>query len=179
MGLVERIAEIAKICPNHREHLIVVTDGEVGENNIRQSDNLMNQYDIKFKFVSVYVIGSEGNLSVGAPFCRGCPNRTIQVLAHKRIYGPSLSLEEISAFKSLPNINSIDEFNYKYDKLLSAIKAKQLGKNADTKMMEILDALKDRLTSKFSNIEEKWKNLYDIASNGIHNFEIGTAGIKK
>ena len=175
----ERIAEIAKICPNHREHLIIVTDGEVGENNIRQSDNLMNQYDIKFKFVSVYVIGSEGNLSVGAPFFRGCPNRTIQVLAHERIYGPSLSLEEISAFNSLPKINSIEEFNSKYDKLLSGIKAKQLGKNADTKMMEILDALKDRLTSKFSNIEEKWKNLYDIASNGIHNFKIGTAGIKK
>ena len=40
----------------------------------------MNDNNIKFKFVSVYVIGTGGNLSVGAPFCRGCPNRTIHVI---------------------------------------------------------------------------------------------------
>lgn len=93
------IIKIAKACPTYREHLIIVIDGEVSENDIRQNDNLMNQYNIQFKFVfiSVYVIGSDGNLSVGAPFCRGCPNRTIHVLsAHKRINGPSLSVDEFA-----------------------------------------------------------------------------------
>ena len=44
----------------------------------------MNNNNIQFKFVSVYVIGTEGNLSVGAPFCRGCPNRTIQIINEKK-----------------------------------------------------------------------------------------------
>ena len=88
------IAKLSNACPSHREHLIIVTDGHVGEYDIRESDKLMNQYNIQFKFVSVYIIGSGGNLSVGAPFCRGCPNRTIHVLsATNRINGPSLSLD--------------------------------------------------------------------------------------
>jgi hypothetical protein len=74
------IAELANASPTHREHLIIVTDGKVSESRIKESDKLMNQYNIKFEFVSVYVVGTGGNLSVGAPFCRGCPNRTIQVL---------------------------------------------------------------------------------------------------
>ena len=40
----------------------------------------MNDNNIQFKFVSVYVIGTGGNLSVGAPFYRGCPNRTIHFI---------------------------------------------------------------------------------------------------
>ena len=44
-------------------------------------------------------VGRDGNLSVGAPYCRGCPNRSIQVLdANNIIKGPSLSLDEIKAF---------------------------------------------------------------------------------
>ena len=180
----EKIAEISNISPNHREHLIIVTDGRVGEGHIRQSDILMNKYNIQFQFVSVYVVGSGGNLSVGAPFCRGCPNRTIHVLdANKRINGPSLSLDEIAAFKSIPNINSISQFNSKYDKLFSAIKAKQLGKNADQDLKNKLSSIKSRLINTVSGteknqFEEKWNKLYDMASNGVHDFKIGTAGIK-
>ena len=179
------IAKLANACPTHREHLIIVTDGEVSESDIRQSDNLMNQYNIQFQFVSVYVIGTYGNLSVGAPFCRGCPNRTIQVIsANQRINGPSLSLDQIAAYKSIPSINSISEFNSKYDKLFSVIKAKQLGKNGDDNMKKQLLELKSRLINSVNgkqknDFEEKWNKLYDMANNGVHDFKIGTAGIKK
>ena len=95
----------------------------------------MQKYNINFQFVSVYVVGNGGNLSVGAPFCRGCPNRTIHVLdASKRVNGPSISLDEISAFKNITNINSVSEFNAKFKLLHFAIKAKQLGKSGDTDM---------------------------------------------
>ena len=179
------IAHLANACPSHREHLIIVTDGQVGENSIKQSDNLMNQYKIQFKFVSVYVIGSGGNLSVGAPFCRGCPNRTIHVLdANNRIKGPSLSLDEIAAFNNIQNINSISEFDSKYDKLLSSIKAKQLGKKEDTDLKNKLSMLKSKLIvslngTQKTEFENKWTKLYEMACNGVHDFKIGTAGIKK
>ena len=60
------IAKLAASCPNEREYLIIVSDEEVSESDIKESDKFMN--NIKFKFVSVYVKGTGGNLSVGAPF---------------------------------------------------------------------------------------------------------------
>jgi len=179
------IAKLAIACPSHREHLIIVTDGGVSERDIRESDNLMQKYNIQFKFVSVYIVGRGGNLSVGAPYCRGCPNRSIHVLdAKNRIKGPSLSLDEIKAFDQLPSINSINQFNNLYDKLYSAIKAKQLGKNGDNNLMSKLNALKSRIINTISgqqktDFEKKWNELYEMASKGVHDFKIGTAGIKK
>ena len=179
------IALLAKACPSHREHLLIVTDGQVGESSIRASDQLMQQNNIQFKFVSVYIIGRGGNLSVGAPFCRGCPNRSIQVIDSKTRYkGPSLSLDEIKAFNQLSSINSVGQFNSLYDKLNSAIKAKQLGKNSDNDLMNKLTSLKSRIINSINgqqkaDFEKKWKELYDMASKGIHDFSFGTAGIKK
>ena len=181
----DNIAKLSNACPSHREHLIIVTDGEVDEDDIRASDVLMNQYNIQFQFVSVYVIGRGGNLSVGAPFCRGCPNRTIHVLdAKTRIDGPSLSLDELAAYNRIPNINSISEFDSKYDKFYSAIKAKQLGKNGDSDLMNKLIGLKNRIINSLSGnkkieFETKWNKLYEMASKGVHDFKIGTAGIHK
>ncbi len=56
-------------------------------------------------------IGTGGNLSVGAPFCRGCPNRNIHIInENERVNGPSLSLNEIASYNKLPNISSFSEF---------------------------------------------------------------------
>ena len=96
----ENIAKLSLACPTHRDHLIIVTDGSVSEKDIDITDKLIQENNIKFKFVSVYIIGPDGDLSVGAPFCRGCPNRTIHVIdANTRKKVSSLSLEEL---KSLP-----------------------------------------------------------------------------
>ena len=127
---------------------------------------------------SVYVIGTEGNLSVGAPFCRGCPNRTIHVInENERVNGPSLSLDEIAAFNKLSNINSFSEFNSLYDKLFSIIKIKLLGKDEDSEVMNYLQELKSRIINSVSgteknDFENKWNKLYEMASYGVHNFNI-------
>ena len=42
----ENIAKIAQDCPNHRENLIIVTDGVVSESYIKGSDFLMSQYQM-------------------------------------------------------------------------------------------------------------------------------------
>lgn len=179
------IAELANKCPTHREHLIIVTDGEVREDIIRKSDELMQKYNINFQFVSVYVVGKKGNLSVGAPFCRGCPNRTIQIIDSKnRIKGPSLSLDEISAFDNITKINSISVFNAKFKLLYSAIKAKQLGKNEDINMKNKLLTIKNKINNNLNEtvkteFESKWNELYEMASKGVHDYKFGTAGIKK
>ena len=73
------IAKIAKECPNYREHLLIVTDGSVGEDEIEKTDEFLVKNNIKFKYVTVCIICKNGNLSVGAPFCRECPFKIIQV----------------------------------------------------------------------------------------------------
>lgn len=181
----ENIAKIAQECQDHREHLIIVTDGRVIENSIKKSDELMLKNNIQFKFVSVYIIGEKGNLSVGAPFCRGCPNRSIQVInKNTKIKGPTLSLDEISAFNKISSLNSLNQFNDLYEKFFSIIKAKQLGKDCDNELCKKLNLLKLRILKGLNNehtadFEMKWKNLYDMASLGVHEYNIGTAGIKK
>ena len=178
------IVEIAKKCPEHREHLVIVTDGNVDKVIINRSDELMKQNNIKFKYVSIFIIGDEGNLSVGAPFCRDCPNKTIQILdKNHRIDGPSLTLEEIEAYNNILKLNTKEEFESKYDQLCSIIKAKQLGKDKDEEMTNLLIKLKSLIINNLNqeekdDFEKKWEVLYDMAKNGINNFDIGTAGIK-
>ena len=102
----------------------------------------MNDNNIKFEFVSVYVIGIGGNLSVGAPFCKGCPKRRIHIInKNERVNDLSLSLNEIASYKKLPNISSFSEFISLYDNLYSIIKAKQLGKKYDNDMKNKLKEL--------------------------------------
>ena len=90
------IAKLAKENPNHREHLIIVTDGSVSVGDIDECDEFLAKENIKFKFVSVYMIGRQANESVGAPFCRNCPNNNILILdQNNRQKVSSLSIEDI------------------------------------------------------------------------------------
>ena len=143
----------------------------------------MKQFNIKFKYVSIFIIGTDGNLSVGAPFCRDCPNKTVQILSeNKRINGPSLSLEEIAAFKNMSNLDTKESFYEKFDLLKSAIQAKQLGKDGDENMQNILNNLRTKLIENMNqeeklDFEKKWNILFNMAKFGIHNYDVGTAGI--
>ena len=63
----EKIAEIAKDVKEYREHLVIITDGEVEEDSINESTRILKEENIKFKYVTTFIIGNKGNLSVGAP----------------------------------------------------------------------------------------------------------------
>jgi len=68
------IAEIAKQEPEYRDHLLIVTDGEVDFDCIQKAQEILENTRIEFKYVTLFVIGNGDNLSVGAPFCRNCEN---------------------------------------------------------------------------------------------------------
>ena len=91
------IAKIAKENPNHREHLIIVTDGSVDLNSIDECDRFISKENIKFKFVSVYLIGRQADKSVGAPFCRNSPNKNVLIIdQNNRCKISSLTYEDIN-----------------------------------------------------------------------------------
>ena len=179
---VLNIAKLSDTCLSHRDHLLIVTDGCVDESDIERTDVFIKSKNIQFKFVSVYIIGNNGNLSIGAAFCRNCPFRTYLVLnGNKGMKGPSLSYEDIEALDQISNINTVEQFYSLYDKLYSAIQAKQLGRQGDMELKNKLELLRSRIYNslndqKKDDFTNHWlnliKQLYQMASVGCHCFDV-------
>jgi len=160
-------------------HLIIITDGEVDLKDIDECDSLMKNSNIKFNYVSTYVIGNGGNLSVGAPFNRESANQTIQVLkiGHRDVK-MQISVSAVNALKKLDDISTYLEFRECYGKLSNAIFAKMAGREADNILKNKLNELKNRVKNdpilkKKQMFKEKfeiqWKKLYDMADGKMRN----------
>ena len=169
-----------------RDHLLIVTDGCVSERKILKCNELMEQYNIKFKYVTIYVIenNGKGNLSVGSPFCRDSPNKTIHIVSEdKREIFETYSLNDLEIFNNIEKINNYNEFKEKYENLKRVIKAKVLGKKGDENITKKLNNLESTINNSL-NIDNKddffikINLLKDYANNGVHDFNFGTAGIK-
>ena len=174
------IAEIGRVTKNENfEHLIIVTDGQVDESSIDESDRRVKQYDLHFKYVSSYIIGSGGNETVGAPFCRDCPGITylIDNYGNEKIQA-SLNREDQKALENIDSINNWVDFKAKYINLFNAIRAKCLGRNADEALKQKLINLKARITdagNEQNEFEQKFKKLFDMANGRIRDVNADTA----
>ena len=128
---------------------------------------------MQYNFVSTYIIGSGGNESVGCPYCRGCPGVTYKI----DDYGnekkqASLSSEDQKALKEINSINNWNSFKSKYPNLFNAIRAKCLGKTADSALKKDLNNLKARIHDAGSEQKDfniKFNELYRMADGQIRN----------
>lgn len=149
---------VADICQRSsiRDHLTIVTDGRVGTCSIDSSDSKMKSNSIKFKHVTTYAIGNGGDLSVGAPYSRGCPNVTYKVLRiGSEIPQSSLTAQDMATLNGISNISSYSEFAVQYKNLESAIQAKTLGTNGDAQLQGALNALSTRINNSGLNSSQK------------------------
>ena len=147
LAYIYYIAEIGKETKNENfEHLIIVTDGQVSEGSINESDKRVRIYGLQYRFVSTYIIGSGGDEFVGCPFSRGCPGETyiIDQYENEKIQA-SLSKESQQELKNIDSINNWNIFKLKYENLFNAIRAKCLGRNADEELKDKLNNLKNRI----------------------------------
>ena len=169
------IAEIANIenVKNFR-HLLIVTDGEVNNNEIKLGDKLMKDYQIEFDYVTTYVIHTSGscNKSVGASYCRNCPNITIYI-DKNNVEHPQESLtdEDLEAFEKLKVIKTEKEFIDNYDKIKNAIKAKTLGSASDD-IKKILNQFKNKVINTSQDFNNKWNILYNYSIKGNTDMEL-------
>ena len=151
-----QIAIITTLEEEYREHLLIVTDGMVSYKFIHKCDEMLKSNNVKFKFVTSIVIGNEGNLSVGAPFCRNCPNITIFIpKENQRNVLASLMPDEIEVLNNLEKIDSYYDFIDKYEKLQNAIQNKMIGFEPDFKLIEKLNKLKENIINDYLNENEK------------------------
>ena len=170
------IAEIALDAGNtYREHLLIVTDGEVPNSCIDKSTKLINDNNIKFKYVTTFIIGEGSNLSVGAPYCRDCPNITFAIREiNKRENMASLLPEDIQSLSEIHKINNYEQFIIKYPYLDRAIQSKMLGAIADKDLITILNDLKQKVEKNIKDDElddfkKKWNSLNNMANGKIYN----------
>ena len=174
----ELIADIVNIEKNSGiEHLIIFTDGSVNGGSIDKSDEKMKNCEINFKYVSTYIIGSGGDRSVGAPYCRGEPNVTY---LYKSENSPeklaSLSHAELSLFNNFTSqIMTYNQFISKADMLKNVIEAVMYGKEKDNDLINKLNILKSNILShsltsaESTDFDNKFNVLYQIANGALGN----------
>ena len=174
------IAEIGRETKNENfEHLIIVTDGQVGTNDIDESGIRVEKYGLQYSFVSTYIIGSGGDESVGCPFSRGCPGVTyiIDQYGNER-QKASLSQEDLKVLNNIDSINHWIDFKSKYNNLFNAIRAKCLGRNADSDLKNKLNNLKSRITdvgSEQNDFTNKFNKLFDMANGKLRDVNAAIA----
>jgi hypothetical protein len=167
------IADIAQRS-SLREHLIIVTDGCVNGGAIDRSDQKMRNNRIQFQAVTTFIIGSGGDLSVGAPYSRGCPNQTFTIRSKgSREKITSLSSQDLEALKEIDRINTYQQFTSKYNSLDNAIQAKMLGSSGDSSLQSQLNSLQRRVinnglnSSQQSDFNSKFNSLTNMARGGL------------
>ena len=161
------------------EHIIIVTDGQVPQNYIDTSDNLVKKYGLKFDYVSSYLINllNDVNESVGCPYCRESPGTTYIIFnngTEKQLV--TLTQKDRNIFQNINNINKWNDFKLKYENLFRAIRAECLGKERNQTITSDLNALEKRISDSVTDIndfKEKIKKLKEL-NGGLRTFSGST-----
>lgn len=162
-----------------REHLILVTDGCVNSGSIEKSDSILRSHNIHFKYVTTYVIGSGGDLSVGAPFGRGCGSETVEVKSNgQRRVIKGANASDFHVLDQIDNISSLDQFKRNSGAIFSATKQKMIGTSGDPSLRSKFENLKNRLKSAgclVAKADQILSILIGMASGTLQNvFDINT-----
>jgi hypothetical protein len=175
--LIAEILKKEKEKNNYFEHLVILTDGQVKEREIKKGDELMKAYNLKLSYVTVYIVDTGDFLcsldkSVGASYCRDCPNITIYIddknIEHPQ---PSLSKEDLIAFENIKYIQTEVEFDKNFRKIESAIKAKTLGAVSEEVKLTLND-LKSKIKEPSQQFNDRWNSLYNLALKGNNNMAL-------
>ena len=163
------IADIGKeVKDENFEHLIIVTDGGVDSEEIKKCDDKVKEYNLQFRYVSIYIIGSDGDESVGCPFCRGIPGVTYKTEDNgeeKKL--ATCNKDDTEALQNIDKIKSLEQFNSKYLNLFNAIRSKCLGKKEDNDLKNALNDFKKNITipgEEQKDFDLKFNKLNDMAS---------------
>ena len=162
-----------------REHLILVTDGQVDSGSIQRSDSILRSGNVQFKYVTTYVIGSGGDLSVGAPFGRGCGSETVEVKSNgQRRVIKGANASDFNVLDQIDNISSLDQFKRNSGAIFSATKQKMIGTSGDPSLRSKFENLKNRLKSAgclVAKADQILSILIGMASGTLQNvFDINT-----
>ena len=175
-SLIAEIANIEK--DNNFEHLIIITDGDVKNEEVDLSDQKFKEYNLKFSFVSTFIIQTGDDLlneSVGCPYSRECPGFTYIVDKEgNQKEKASLLAEDIQIFNNLNNIKTYAEFNSKYFNIFRIVRAKCLGRNTDNELIKLFDDFKNKINVPLENKQDfknKMNEIELMINGGLRKFQ--------
>ena len=160
---------------NNCKHLVIITDGCVSQIEISKADEKIKNINYTFDYVTVYILGNDADLSVGAPFCRNTPNKTFAKKGPEDnfIELTTLSKDDIETLDHLEEYNSYEEFMNNYDKILNAVQAKCIGRS-DQDLKKKLQIMFEKISKNNINIdfeifEKRKKALIGMTEGSIKN----------
>jgi hypothetical protein len=130
-------------------HLVLVTDGQVGVTSIDQCDSFICEHKLKFRFVSAFIIGDEGNLSVVCPFTRRC-SHVVHAISSS---GTEISSHEVARVSDddlllvakIDEIATLEQFDASFDGLRRSLTARTLGTVGDRRLRNEVVDMQNRL----------------------------------
>ena len=147
----------------HYSEFILISDGQVGQNEVETCDKEYNKYKniITYDYAEVYLIGKKEytNLSVGCPFTRFCPSKTVirsPANKEKEEVISEISSDDLKIIEKVSSISKESEFNQHFDSLKKACIARLIGTNGDIELRKALLLMQKRI---INNNAEKSKSL--------------------
>jgi len=146
----------------------------------------MEKISIQYKFVSIYIIGSDGDRTVGAPYCRGTPSITYK---YNPEYNSEDHLEKLASLnkaqldlrETFDKISSFSEFISKYNDLQQVLEAQMYGRESNQDLISKLSILKNNILStsltdqQKDDFNSKYQYLDKMCSGGLRYGDIGKA----
>ena len=158
---------------NFHENLVIITDGQVMQNDVNKCDKILHQDREPWKFnnVECFVIdsfSSNPNMSVTCPFTRVSPHE-VTLIGRVEEFTQTLSQEDLDILAGIDTIDTIDKFNETYESLNKAIVARTMGVANATQLKNKLLVLKAKLIRDESISESK----KDFVTNLTNNLTLG------
>ncbi|OHS93453.1 hypothetical protein TRFO_40274 [Tritrichomonas foetus] len=136
-----------------REHLYIITDGEIYHYDINKCEEIIRKEGFLFKKVTVYVISNHPNMSVAVPFTRNCPS---QIRSISNQYNGEQAItedfiteevthEDFKILTNLETISSLDDFIKNKDSLFKVLTVRMVGTKGDLEIRNKLLQLKQRI----------------------------------
>jgi len=128
---------------------ILISDGEVCNRDVDELDKTISQNIDNFKcnYTEVYLLGNGANLSVACPFTRFNQSKTIVKKPNQTDQIIAVSDEDLKTIDEIDSINTLEEFNSKYDSLEKAFIARFLGTDGDKELRKSVLLMQKRINS--------------------------------
>jgi len=116
---------------------ILISDGCIDDSEVKSLDEEIQKNRERFNcdYTEIYLLGCGANLSVSCPFTRFNGSKTIvreSNSTNDKVI--SISDEDLNTINEIDQINTMEEFNGKFDKLEKAFIARLLGTSGDQKL---------------------------------------------
>ena len=131
-------------------HLIILTDGEVGNSEVDKLDRDMARLQIEFTRVTAHFVKigrGTFNVAVTAPFTRNCPHDIIHHIQGQAQPQLTVTEEDFGYLSALDTIQTQDEFFAVSESLEKAVIARTMRKEKDPSLHDKITQMQKRVQS--------------------------------